>query len=301
VASSIEIRRHIRSVSNIAQVTGAMEMASASKMTRAQREAIIARSFTDRAWRLLTHLAAEREDDGQGMLHPLFEQRPVKAIELLLVTSSRGFCGAMNLSVIQRAVRFISEQSVPVTLVTVGSKARDQMLRFGAQIVAEFAGIADEDTLGEFGTPIAEVLIDDYQRGLADAVYMVFARFVNTLVQQPSLRQLLPMPRARAPGWASTPYVYEPDRKELLADLVPRLVTLQVAMVLRESMASEHSARMVAMRQASDNAHDMLDDLTMQANRLRQRKITQEVLEVSEGAVVAPSYRSSSSKGQDTH
>lgn len=298
MASSIEIRRHIRSVSNITQVTRAMKMVSASKMTRAQHEAVVARSFTERAGRLLTHLAAEREGDGQGMLHRLFEQRPLESIELLLVTSSRGFCGAMNLSVIQRAVQFISEQSVPVRLVTVGSKARDQMLRFGAQIVAEFAGVADEKSLDEFGTPIAEVLIDDYQRGLADAVYMVFAQFVNTLVQQPSLRQLLPVPSALALGRASPPpYIYEPDRKELLADLVPRLVTLQVALVLRESMASEHSARTVAMRQASDNAQEMLDDLTMQANRLRQRKITQEVLEVSEGAIVAPSFRSSSSKG----
>ncbi len=289
MAGLLETRRHIRSVKNIAQVTRAMQLVSTSKMRKAQERARVARDFTSRAWRLLTHLASERDPDSEEPLHRLFEQRPVAAVDVLLVTASRGFCGALNHAVIQHASQFMLQQSVPVRLVTVGSKGRDYMLRHGQHIVAEFAGVSDEHALEEEAIPIAEVLIDDFERGLCDTVHMVFAQFVNTLVQQPTVRQLLPIPPARFPGRpGAPPYIFEPEQERLLADLVPRLMSLQVGLVLREAMASEHSARMVAMQQASDNADSMLEDLTLQANRLRQRDITQDVLQVSEGAVFAP-------------
>jgi F-type H+-transporting ATPase subunit gamma len=285
LASLGEIRRHIRSVRNIAQVTRAMQMVSASKMRRAQDRVLAHRGHVARASRLLTHLAAEEADKERVPFHPLLVERPTKRIELLLITSSRGFCGALNHAVIQLAAQFILEQSVPVRLVTVGSKGRDWMLHHGRHIIAEFASVGDERALSELRAPIAEVLMDDFQREDVDAVYMVYAEFVNTLIQKPTLHQLLPVARDPTVGpGRHRIYIFEPDRQVLLADLLPRLVELQVCLALCEAMASEHSARMVAMREANQNADEMLNHLTQVANRVRQSAITQEVLEVSEGA-----------------
>jgi F-type H+-transporting ATPase subunit gamma len=281
-------RRHIRSVAKIAQVTRAMQMVSASKMRRAQAQLLAYRPYVARAQQLLAHLAIVEAADHGTDVHPLLTSRPVKRIELLLVTGSRGLCGALNHSVIQSSAGFILEQSVPVRLVTVGSKGRDWMLHHGQRIVAEFAGVGDEHDLVELGQPIAEVLMDDFERGQVDEVYLAYAQFVNTLTQKPAVRRLLPISRdVGSMGLLKRTYLFEPDREALLADLLPRLVALQVYLVLRESIASEHSARMVAMREATDNAREMLDYLTAVANRARQKGITQEVLEVSEGAQLA--------------
>ncbi len=267
-----------------------MQMVSASKMRRAQEQVLASRPYADRAWHLLTRLAAQEDSDAQDTPHRLLVQRPVRRIELLLVTASRGFCGALNHAVIQLAAQFMLQQTVPVYLVTVGSKGRDWMLYQGRTIVAEFAGVGDEHMLSELGSPIAEVLMDDFERRVVDEVYMAYPEFVNTLVQKPTLRKLLPIHRDPALRGAVGPaYTFEPDRQALLADLLPRLVQLQVFLVLREAIASEHSARMVAMREATDNAREMLDHLTLVANRVRQKGITQQVLEVSEGAQFAAS------------
>ncbi len=290
MANLRETRRHIRSVAKIGQVTRAMQMVSASKMRRAQAQLLAYRPYVERAERLLTHLAIVEAADRGTDVHPLLASRQVKRIELLLVTGSRGFCGALNHSVIQSAARFILEQSVPVRLVTVGSKGRDWMLHHGQRVVAEFAGVGDEDELLELGQPIAEVLLDDFERGQVDAVYMAYAQFVSTLTQRPAVRQLLPIRRdAGSRKLVQQTYLFEPDREALLADLLPRLAAFQVYLALREAIASEHSARMVAMREATDNASEMLDYLITVANRARQKSITQEVLEVSEGAQLVTS------------
>jgi F-type H+-transporting ATPase subunit gamma len=286
LAGLSELRRHIRGVKNIAQVTRAMQMVSGSKMRGAQDQVLAHRGYVARAWRLLSHLAAVETGAEDRQLHPLLAERPVKRIELLLVTASRGFCGALNHTVIQRAAQFILEQSAPVRLVTVGPKGRDWMLHHGQRIVAEFAGVGDEATLSELGAPIAEVLMDDFERRDVDEVYMAYAEFVNTLIQKPVLSKLLPLPHDPSLGMHTRrAYTFEPDRQALLADLLPRLVQLQVLQVLREGMASEHSARMVAMREANENANEMLNDLTLMANRMRQRAITQDVIELSEGGL----------------
>ncbi len=285
MANLRETRRHIRSVAKIAQVTRAMQMVSASKMKRAQEQLLAYRPYVERAQRLLTHLAIEEGARLGADVHPLLASRPVKRTELLLVTGSRGFCGALNHSVIQAAARFILEQSVPVRLVTVGSKGRDWMLHHGQRIVAEFADVGDEHDFLELRQPIAEVLLDDFERGLVDEVHMAYPQFVNTLTQKPAVQQLLPIRRALGSAkLLRRTYLFEPDREALLADLLPRLVAFQVFLVLREAIASEHSARMVAMREATDNAEEMLDYLNGVANRARQKGITQEAIEVSEGA-----------------
>jgi F-type H+-transporting ATPase subunit gamma len=285
LAGLAQLRRHIRSVTNIAQVTRAMQMVAASKMVRAQAQLLSARDYVERAEALLTHLAAEEEGEAEEPLHPLLATRPARFIELLLVTASQGFCGALNHAVIQKASEFILAQSAPVRMVTVGSKALHYAVQSGQHLVAEFAGVGSEHDLEGLGGPIAEVLIGDFESGDADQVHVVFPMFVTALLQRPTVRQLLPIVRQRATaGSAQVQYIYRPERQVLLNDLVPRLVQLQVGLALRESIVSEHAARMVAMRQASQNAGDMLDDLTLRANHARQTSLTRQVLEENAGA-----------------
>jgi F-type H+-transporting ATPase subunit gamma len=288
LASLHQIRRQIRSIRNIAQVTRAMETVSASKKRRAQQQVLASGAYADRAWRLLTHLAAEEAADEGGSEHPLLTRRPVTRIELLVVSASRGLCGALNYAVLQAAGQFARRQSVPLRLVTVGSKARDWALRQGLTIEAEFGGVGDEHALLELGPPISDILIDDFEGQFADEVYMAYAEFVNTLVQKPTVRKLLPIERHAARRHTAGPlYTFEPDRQALLADLVPRLVELQVFLALRQAIASEHSARMVAMHTATENAQEMLDHLTALSNRTRQAAITQQVVEITEGGQFA--------------
>jgi F-type H+-transporting ATPase subunit gamma len=263
-----------------------MEMVSVSKMRRAEAQVLSLRPYVARALRVLTYLAALRADSDSAAVHPLLQKRPVKSIGLLLITASRGFCGALNHAVIRVASEFVLKQSVPVVLVTVGSKGRDHMLRYGQHIVAEFAAVADEQQLREVGTPVTEILVGDFESGVYDEVYMVYASFVNTLVQRATLQKLLPVEVDPALAGASARYVYyEPNRQALLGDLVPRFVEWQAYLALAEAMASEHSARRVVMHEATDNATEMLEDLMVAANRARQRAITEEVVEVTEGAV----------------
>jgi F-type H+-transporting ATPase subunit gamma len=288
LANLREIRRHIRTVRNIAQITRAMEMVSVSKMRRAEARVLTLRPYVARALRVLSYLAALRadSDSDSAALHPLLQHRPVKSIGLLLITASRGFCGALNHAVIQVASDFVLKQSVPVVLVTVGSKGRDYMLRYGQHILAEFAAVADEQQLREVGTPVTEILVGDFERGFYDEVYMVYASFVSALVQRVTLQKLLPVEVDAALAGSSAAYVYyEPDRQQLLGDLVPRFVEWQAYLALAEAMASEHSARMVIMHEATHNATEMLEDLMVAANRARQKAITEEVVEVTEGAV----------------
>ena len=287
MAGRHEIRKRIRSVRNIMQVTHALEMVEATKRKRAQALVLAIRPFTRHAWQLLIHLASLSRNHDEP-LHPLLHQRPVRHIDLLLLTSSRGLCGALNYSVIQLASEFILEQSVPVRLVTVGRKGRDHMLHWGQEIVAEFAGVSDEWTLREVSAPIANVLLEDYLNGMCDEVYIAYPFFVSTLLQRPTLQKLLPIVPEEGFREGFVPeYIFEPDPKTMLAEVLPRFVKLQVHQTILETMASEHSARMVAMHEATENARELLHDLRLSYNRARQKAITEEVLEVTEGAIAS--------------
>jgi F-type H+-transporting ATPase subunit gamma len=292
--STREIRRRIRSVKSISQVTRAMQMVAASKMRRAQEQVVATRSYTVKAWEILTHLASQRGAD--ETVHPLLQHRePVQTVGLVLITADKGLCGSYNHNMIQHAWRFIQDLNYPVTLITVGKRGRDAMWRLGQKIIAEFSDLPAQPKLVDI-TPIAHAVIDGFCSCQYDVVYLAHTDFVNTLVQKPAIWQLLPIRpmhlgvtpisqyRDLTPQAMTAEYIYEPDARTILDTVLPRFTELQVYQAILESLASQHSAQMVAMRSATDNAMELLDDLTLTYNRARQEAITKEMLDIAGGA-----------------
>lgn len=295
MSTTREIRRHMRSVRNIAQVTRAMQMVAASKMRRAQDQVLATRPYAHKAWELLTHLAGQ-VSQGEDQLHPILKVRPVKTIGLVVITSDKGLCGGYNHSMLRRVLEFLGEQNKPVKVITVGRKGRDFLLRTKVDLVAEFTAIPAMPSFIDL-LPVARTVLDDYYAGLYDEVVLGYTEFVNTLIQRPVIRGLLPIvpaggAEAQATGqhlYAGPPpkipeYIYEPDPQTVLAEILPRFTELQIYQAVLESAASEHSARMVAMRNATENAKDLLDHLTLSFNRARQSAITKEMLDIAGGA-----------------
>jgi len=283
VPSTREIRRRIRSVGNMSQITRAMEMVSAAKMRKAQARVTASRPYSEQLRQIMTDLATQQPDPEQTAQFPLLQKRPVQNIALIVVTPDRGLTGALNTNILRRASRFILEEAqAPVRVIAVGKKARDYFVKTKQNVVAEFTGIGDDISLDAV-RPIADIAIDEFASGAVDAVYVVNARFVNTLVQRPELLQVLPVepPPARE-GYSD--YIFEPSPAAVLNDLLPRHVEVQLYQAILEALASEHSARMVAMRSASDNAKDIQQDLTLSYNKARQAQITREVSEIAAGA-----------------
>lgn len=267
----------------MSQITRAMEMVSAAKMRRAQQRVLASRPYSDRLKSVIADLSSLNLDPGDSAGFPLLEQREVKRAAVIVITPDRGLTGALNMNIIRRASRYIlSEAGVPVEVVAAGKKGRDFMMRTKQDVVAEFIGLGDNVSLDDV-RPITQVALDDFISGKVDAVYVVFARFVNTLAQIPETRQILPIEKPEEVG-AYTDYIFEPSPTEVLEALLPRYVEIQVYQAMLESIASEHSARMVAMRNATDNAKDLVDDLTLSYNKARQTQITREVSEIAAGA-----------------
>ena len=292
--STREIRRRIRSVKNISQVTRAMQMVAASKMRRAQEQVLATRPYSEKAWEILSNLAAQRAVD--ETVHPLLQVREeVQTVGMVFITADKGLCGSYNHNMIQLAWRFIEGLSQPVELVTVGRRGRDAMWRAGQTIVAEFSDLPPAPKLLDI-TPIARTVIDGFVSGQYDAVYLAHTDFINTLQQRPAIWQLLPIRplelgvtpltehRSAGEGMATTEYIYEPDPRTILDTVLPRFTELQIYQAILEALASEHSARMVAMRNATENANELLADLTLTYNRARQEAITKEMLDIAGGA-----------------
>ncbi|MSQ22019.1 MAG: ATP synthase F1 subunit gamma [Dehalococcoidia bacterium] len=275
------IRRRIRSVQNSAKITKAMQMIAASKMRRAQQLTLAGRPYSEKMRDVLADLAAQPADAEE--VHPLLRHRDVKRIEVIHITPDRGLCGGLNSNLNRTTGRFILEQNVPVSVVTVGRKGRDFMVRFGREVRAVFTDLGDRPRVADI-LPIARLAIDDYTSGYADQVLITYADFVTTAVQRPVMQKLLPVEPASLPPGQATGYIYEPRSLEVLDALLPRFVEMQLYHALLESIASEHSARMVAMRAATDNALDMIDSLTLMLNKARQESITRELLDIVGGA-----------------
>jgi len=283
VANAREIRRRIRSVRNMAQITRAMEMVSAAKMRKAQQRVLASRPYSERLQGVIGDLASLRIDAAELANYPLLTQREIKRSAVILITPDRGLTGALNTNVIRRATRYIlGEANVPVEVIASGKKGRDFMVRTRQDVVAEFINLGDAPSLDDI-RPMVDVAIQDFIAGKVDAVFVVFAKFVNTLSQVPEVRQVLPILRPEGEG-AYSDYIFEPSPQAVLADLLPRFVEIQVYQALLESIASEHSARMVAMRNASQNAKDLVADLNLSYNKARQAQITREVSEIAAGA-----------------
>jgi len=278
-----EIRRRIRSVRNMSQITRAMEMVSAAKMRRAQQRVLASRPYAERLQAVIADLAALNLDPDSAAAFPLLEQREIRRSALIVITPDKGLTGALNSNVLRRASRYIlTDAGVPVETIAAGKKARDFLIRTRQNVVAEFIGLGDNVGLNDV-RPIAQIALDDFISGKVDAVFLVYARFVNTLAQVPEIRQILPIARPEEAG-TYTDYIFEPDPKVVLEALLPRFVEIQIYQALLESVASEHSARMVAMRNASQNARDLVADLTLSYNKARQAQITREVSEIAAGA-----------------
>jgi F-type H+-transporting ATPase subunit gamma len=260
-----------------------MEMVSASKMRRAQQRVLASRPYSERLQAMIGDLSAIQLDSDETTRFPLLEQREIKNTALILITPDRGLTGPLNSNIIRRAARYIQgEAGSPVSLLTIGKKGRDFMVRTRQNVTAEYTGLGDTVTL-EGLRPIVQVAIDDFVSGRVDAVHVVFARFVNTLTQVPEVRQVLPIVRPEGAG-AYTDYIFEPNPAAVLESLLPRYVEMLVYQAMLDSIASEHSARMVAMRNASENAKDLVSDLTLTLNKARQAQITREVSEIAAGA-----------------
>ncbi len=274
------IGRRIRGVRNISKITRAMEMIATSKMRRAQDAGVAGRPYDEKITQVIADLAALQAGDA---LHPLLQRRPVNKIAIVHITPDRGLCGGLHSSINRKTASFILEQNVPVTLVAVGRKGIDFMRRYDRDIRAEFARLGDRPEL--FDTlPISRVIIDDYTNGIIDMVYLVYAKFVSTMVQSPVLQQLLPVEPAELPAMQNVDYIYEPNPGAVLGELLPRFVEMQVYHTILESIASEQSARMVAMRNATENANELIQDLTLIYNKARQESITKELLDITGGA-----------------
>jgi F-type H+-transporting ATPase subunit gamma len=291
VPSTREIRRRIRSVKNLTQITRAMEMVSASKMRRAQRNVLATRPYADRLLDVMGELTSRIVGAPPGSL---LEVRPnVRAIGLVVVTPDKGLTGAMISNVLRRAARFILDERArgrEIEVLAVGKKGRDFMVRTGQNLVAEITRIGDYprlvDTLG-----IATNVINGFRERRYDEVYVIYSEFVNTLVQRPALKRLLPVEPPNEPAERQVDYTYEPSREEVLRELLPRFVEVQLYQAILESIASEHSARMVAMRNATDNAKELTRDLTLTYNKTRQANITKEVSEIASGAAALAEVR----------
>jgi F-type H+-transporting ATPase subunit gamma len=275
------LRRRIRSVQGTAKICKAMEMIATAKMKRAQEQAIAGRPYAEEISKVVSDLAVEAQ--ASGKIHPLLQKREVQKIAIIHMTTDRGLCGGLNANQNRLVSSFILEQAVPVTLVTVGRKGRTFACSAQCDLRAEFVGISDRPSLLET-LPISRVVIDDYSNGSADQVYLAYPQFITTMIQRPIMEVLLPIEPAVLPRAQVAEYIYEPDPSAVLGELLPRYVEMKVYHAILELIASEQSARMVAMRNASDNAKGLIEDLTLALNKVRQETITKEICDISGGA-----------------
>ena len=282
-----DIQRRIRSVQNTGKVTNAMSLIAASKMRRAQTAVTQGRPYAEKILSVIADLAAQPQDEA-GTVHPLLQVRPLQRVGILTITPDRGLCGGLHSNLNRQVAQFILDQSVPVQVIAAGRKGRDFMVRYGQDVRAVFIDLGDRPTVADI-TAIPRLLIEAYTAGEIDEVYLAYTRFLSTLSQQPQVERLLPITPAPLSAAERVGYIYEPDNLTVLGSLLPRFIEMQVYHALLESIASEQSARMVAMRNATDNAKSLVDDTTLVMNKLRQDSITRELLDLVGGQVALES------------
>jgi len=292
MASARDIQRRRRSVKNVAKVTGALQTVAASRVRRAQSQALATRAYANAAMDILNDIAAHTSGEAT---HRLLDPRAeIKAIGVVLITSDRGLAGPYNSNVVRTAYDFEKKQTAPVRFITVGRKGRDLMLRRGSNIVAEFSDLPPVPSIMDI-TAITRLAVDEFDKHSVDEVYLIYTRFINMLRQDPIVQRLLPLQPIKVTERksamqtgssvaAGAVFTYEPDPEAILNEILPRFTELQLFQALLESLASEHSARMVAMRNATENANGLVDELTLAYNKARQLAITSEILDIVGGA-----------------
>jgi len=290
-----EVKNRIRSVRNIAQITRALEAVSASRVRRAQARVLASRIYAEKAWEILVNVQAASKN---LPLHPLLTEREeINKVMVVVITSDRGLAGAYNTNILRVAQRFATRLGKPVDYVTVGRKGRDSLARQGANIVASFTDLSAEPTVSDI-SPIARIAMDAYLGGEVDEVLIAYTDFINMLAQRPAVLGWLPLTTHTVAKQVAAEYVkdvatvsggtqnyeYEPSAAAVVDEIVPRFTELQLYQALLEAQASEHAARMAAMKNATDNATQLTADLTLQYNKARQAEITAEILDIVGGA-----------------
>jgi len=262
-----------------------METVSAAKMRKSQAQVTATRPYARQAREVLSYIA--RLPSTENELDPLIQVRPAKRVGILLVTADRGLAGGFNSNVIRAAARFMREkrdQGLEVEVVTVGRKGRDWLLRYDPVVRAEFTNMPDSPTTYDV-SPITRLIVDDYSGGHFDEIYLIYTNFINTITQEPVVHKLLPIEPAEPSVTMAPDYIFEPSPEAVLSRVLYGFTEVQVLQALIESIASEHSARMVAMRNATDAALDLIDDLTLTYNKARQEGVTNELMDIIGGSI----------------
>jgi F-type H+-transporting ATPase subunit gamma len=291
MANAREVLLRIRSVKNIAQVTRALQAVSASKVQKAMQAMYRTRPYATKAWQVLTHIAKQ---PGRASLHPLLVERDqVNKTLVVLITGDRGLAGAYNANIVRFTLQQFGEYSYPVEYITIGRKGRDMMIRRGQEILAEYSDLPAAPEFADVSA-IGRQAVDEFLAGKVDEVYLIYTDFVNMVKQIPTIKKLLPLEVESGEGRVQTygqskegpepTYTYEPNQERILDEIVPRFTALQVYQAVMESLASEHAARMVAMKNATENATELSEALQLEYNKARQQTITSEMLDIAGGA-----------------
>ena len=280
MASQRDIRRRIGAVRNIKQITRAMQFVAASKLRRAQEATLASRPYSDKIDEVLADLAAVLG----GEYHPLLAEREGGKRLIVLITTDLGLAGPLNTNTIRFAAREITQHQGDLSVVTVGRKGRDAMRRSRVPLEAHFAGFGDRPSFADV-IPLARLVSDGFLDGSVSTVDIIYTRFVSTLVQRPASDRLLPVePSEDTEGIPGGQFIFEPNPAAVLTQLLPRYVATRLFQAVLESKASEESSRMVAMKNATENAEDLISDLTLSYNKVRQANITREMIEIATGA-----------------
>ena len=284
------MRLRIRSIKNISQVTRALQAVSASKVRKAIAALNGTRPYATKAWQVLLHIAGQ---PGRSSLHPLLQDRPqVKSTLVVVVSGDRGLAGAYNTNLIRFVTRLFGKTATPVRFIAVGRKGRDLLLRRGQNVIADFSNLPAAPSFADVSA-IGRLAVNEFVAGNADEVYLVYTDFINMVRQEATSKRLLPLRVTdgdervvafEAASLKPPAYTYEPDGREILDEIIPRFTAIQVYQAILESLASEHAARMVAMRNATDNALDLVSVLQLDYNKVRQQNITSDMLDIAGGA-----------------
>lgn len=283
MASGKEIKGKIGSIKNTQKITSAMEMVAASKMKKAQERMASGRPYAQNMLKVIGHIA----NGNLEYRHPYLEEREVKRVGYIVISTDRGLCGGLNTNefkLVTQDVKKWREQGVEVDFAALGSKACSFFNRFGGKLLAAESGLGDKPSVSDV-VGVVRVILKAYDEGQIDRVFLVFNDFVNTMTQKPVINQLLPLPKSEDEEYQHRwDYIYEPDPKEILEALMVRYIESQVYQGVVENAASEQAARMVAMKAATDNAGNLIDELQLVYNKARQAAITQEISEIVSGA-----------------
>ena len=280
--SQRDIRRRINASKNISKITRAMQFVAASKLRHAQQATIAARPYSD----LLDEILADLAMVLTGEEHPLLGRHEEGKRLIVLITSDRGLAGPLNTNAVRFAAHEIVDHPGDLELVSVGRKGRDAMRRSGVPIVAHFPGFGDRPSFEDV-LPLARLISDEYEAGTYNQVDIVYTRFISTLVQRPDQVQLLPIvPTTDTHGIPGSQFIFEPAPAEVLSELLPRYLGTRLFQTALESSASFFSSQMVAMKNATENADELIEDLTLSYNKARQANITRELIEIASGAQV---------------